>query len=107
MWEKGNCCSSSGPYVGLLLAARGYLQALWENPPSGHLNDYYSGLSLELSEVFGVLYEGHLFTCNIDEFKFLKLNLHSGTRFCNMLFLNRQCSRKGNPVYFVCPKPES
>lgn len=45
--------------------------------------------------------------CNIDEFKFLKLSLHSGTRFCKMLFLNRQCSREGNLVYFVYPKPES
>lgn len=38
--EKGNCCSSPGPYSGLLPAAREYLQSLWKNPPSGHLNDY-------------------------------------------------------------------
>lgn len=31
MWEKGNCCSSPGPYAGLLPAAGGYLQALWKN----------------------------------------------------------------------------
>lgn len=40
IWEKGNCCSSPGSYAGLLPEARGSLQALWKNPPSGHLNDY-------------------------------------------------------------------